>query len=370
MLAPQILESADEIEAARELPRPLFEAIADAGLFHLLVPRAVGGAELDLPAYVQVIEELGRADASTAWAVNQGSVFSTYAARMSREAARAVWADVPRAVVGNSPAPTATAVVVPGGYRVTGKQGFSTGCRHASWIAAYCTVVGANGDKRLEANGKPEARYCLLPVAEAELYDTWTARGMRGTGTHHFAVDDVFVSEARTVLSNTAPLVEPGPLYQVPRMLLFAAGDAAVAIGLARGAIEVFAALAKTPPNLLRDLPMVQADIGHAEAHLRSARAFLAEAVRDIWAEATTSEITLERRAALRIAATHAIWLCVKVVDLLYNAVGASAVFESHPLQRKFQDIHVISQHTQARMTTYELVGRHWLGLPVDLSRL
>jgi indole-3-acetate monooxygenase len=375
-LAPQIRACAEEIEAARELPRALFEAIADAGIFHLLVPRAVGGAELDLPTYIQVIEELGKADASTAWAVNQGAVFATYAARMPREQARAIWVDVPRAVVGNSPAPTATAVVAPGGYRVTGRQGFSTGCRHASWVAAHSTVVQPNGEKRLEANGQPEARYCFVPVAEAELLDTWKVRGMRGTGTHHFEVKDVFVPEARTVLSVSAPLVEPGPLYKIPRTLCFASGDAAVSVGLARACLEAFAELAgaKTPramPNLLRDTPLVQSDVGHAEAHLRSARALLTEAVRDIWTETTTAgAVTLERRAALRIATTHAIRLAVQVVDILYNAAGATAVYESHVIQRYFQDVHVISQHMQSRMAIYELVGRHWLGLPVDEVRL
>ena len=202
-LAPQIRACADAIEAARELPRPLFEALADAGLFHLAVPRALGCPELDLPTYIQVIEELGKADASTAWAVNQGAIFATYAARMPRDVARSIWIDTPRGVVANSPAPSATAVVVPGGYRVTGRQGFSTGCRHAAWVAAHAQVVD-NGRLRLESDGQPERRYFFVPVAEAELLDTWHVRGMRGTGTHHFAVNDVFVPADRTVLSATA----------------------------------------------------------------------------------------------------------------------------------------------------------------------
>ena len=375
-LAPQIRACAEETETAKQLPRALFEAIADAGIFHLLVPRAVGGAELDLPTYAQVIEELGKADASTGWAVNQGAVFATYASRMPLEAARAIFIDPPRAVVGNSPAPTATAVVVPGGYRVTGKQGFSTGCRHATWVAAHSSVVLENGQKRLEASGQPEQRYCFVPVGEATLHDTWQVRGMRGTGTDHFEVKDVFVPEARTVLSVTAPIVHPGPLYNIPRTLCFASGDAGVACGLARAALEAFAELAgaKTPramPNLLRDTPLVQNDIGHAEANLRSARALWMEAVRDIWNEsATTGAVTLEKRAALRIATTHAIRLCVQVVDTVYNAAGATAVYESHPLQRYFQDIHVISQHMQSRMAVYELIGRYYLGLPIDEARL
>src|SRR6266702_1834013 len=373
-LAPQIRACADAIEAARELPRPLFEALADAGMFHLALPRALGCPELDLPTYIQVIEELGKADASTAWTVNQGAIFATYAARMPRHVARSIWIDTPRSVVANSPAPSATAVVVSGGYRVTGRQGFSTGCRHAAWVAAHAQVVD-NGRLRLESDGQPERRYFFVPVAEAELLDTWHVRGMRGTGTHHFAVDDVFVPGERSVLSAGAPLVETGPLYQIPRALLFASGDASVALGLARACLEAFLELAgaKTPramTGLLRDQPMVQANIGQAEAHLRSGRALLTETVRAVWAAATAGTLSLDQRAALRLATTHAIRLAVQVVDTVYNAAGATAIYEGHLLQRHFQDIHVISQHLQGRLSHYELVGRHCLGLPVDQTRL
>ena len=372
-LAPQIRSSADQIDAARELPRPLFEAVADAGLFHLAVPRAIGGGEIDFPTYVEVIEEIGKADASTGWAVNQGAIFGTYAARMPREVARAIWIDAPRSVVANTPAATAKAVVVPGGYRVTGRQGFSTGCRHAAWVAAHAQVV-ENGQVRLE-HGQPEARYFFVPVAEAELLDTWHVRGMRGTGTHHFAVTDVFVPAERTVLSATAKLLEEGPLYKIPRTLAFASGDAAVALGMARACLDTFVELAgaKTPramQALLRDQSMVQVGVGQAEAALRSGRAFLMETVRDIWGEAMAGAVSLERRAILRLATTHGIRLAAQVIDTVYNAAGATAAYEGHLIQRHFQDIHVITQHLQGRMAQYELVGRHWLGLPVDQERL
>jgi len=372
-LAPLIRSSADEIDAARELPRPLFEALADAGLFHLGVPRAIGGAELDLPTYVQVIEEIGKADASTGWAVNQGAIFATYSARMPREVARAIWIDVPRSVVANTPAATAQAVVVPGGYRVTGRQGFSTGCRHAAWVAAHAQVI-ENGQIRLD-DGQPEARYFFVPVAEAELLDTWHVRGMRGTGTHHFAVTDVFVPAERTVLSATAPLLEPGPLYKVPRTLAFASGDAGVALGMARTCLDTFVELAgaKTPramQALLRDQSMVQVNVGQAEAALRAGRAFLMESVREIWSEATAGVVSLEQRAVLRLATTHGIRLAAQVIDTVYNAAGATAAYEGQLIQRHFQDIHVITQHLQGRVAHYELVGRHWLGLPIDEARL
>ena len=371
-LAPLIRSCADETDAKRELPRPLFEALADAGMFHLAVPRSLGGAELDPPTYVEVIEELGKADASTAWAVNQGAIYATYAARMPREAARTIWIDPPRAVVANTPAATARAVVVPDGYRVTGRQGFSTGCRHATWVAAHAQVI-EDGQVRLD-HGEPEARYLFVPVAEAERLDTWRVRGMRGTGTHHFAVNDVFVPAERTVLSASAPLVETGPLYQIPRTLMFASGDAAVALGMARSCLTAFLDLAgaKTPRAmavLMRDQSMVQVNVGQVEATIRTGRAFLVEAVREIWAAAVSGAITLDHRANLRLATTHGIRLAAQAIDTLYGAAGATAAFEDHLLQRHFQDIHVITQHMQGRLAHYELIGRYWLGLKVDEGR-
>ena len=369
-----IRANADAIDAARELPRPLFEALADAGLFHMAVPRAIGGSEIDFPTYVQVIEEIGKADASTAWAVNQGGTFATRSAFMALDVARAIWIDTPRSVVSNTPGATAKAVVAPGGYRVTGRQPFSTGCRHASWVAAHAQIID-NGEVRLK-DGKPETRYMLAPIAQAELLDTWHTRGMRGTGTHTFEVKDVFVPEERTVLTRGAAQVSGGARYKIPFTLSFAAGDGAAALGLARSCLTAFYELAgsKTPryvQGLMRDQPITQFTVGQAEAALRSGRAFLMEAVNDIWNEVmATGEVSLERRVGVRVAATHAIRLAAQIVENIYSACGATAAFDGNLIQRHFQDIHVITQHVQGRLSHYELVGQHWLGLQIDESRL
>jgi alkylation response protein AidB-like acyl-CoA dehydrogenase len=215
-------------------------------------------------------------------------------------------------------------------------------------------------------------------MAQAELIDTWHTKGLRGTGTHDFEVRDVFVPEERTVLTYGAPLVSPGPRYKIPLTLGFAAGDGMVALGLARSCIDAFFEVAgtKAPRNmtgLLRDQSISQVAVGQAEAALRSGRAFLMEAVRDIWDEATSTDapiVSLERRTSLRLAATHAIRLAAGLVDSLYTACGATVVFEGHLIHRLFQDMHVITQHSQGRLAHYELVGKHLLGLPIDESRI
>jgi alkylation response protein AidB-like acyl-CoA dehydrogenase len=375
-LAPLVRDNADKIDADRELPKPVFHALADAGFYLMCVPRAVGGLEVDFPTYVQVLEELGKADASTAWTVSQGANWGTYSARLSRKVAREIWIDTPRSVVSNTPGASAKAVAVPGGFRVTGRQPFSTGCMHASWMAAHAQVI-ENGEVRLR-NGKPEVRYCLVPRAQVEIIDAWHTKGMRGTGTNSFEVKDVFVPEERTVFPYGAPVVSPGPRYKIPLTLGFGAGDGMVALGLARNCIDAFFEIAgtKAPRNmhgLLRDQPISQFAVGEAEAHLRTGRAYLMQAVRQIWDEATSTDapmVSLESRTNLRLAATHAIHQAAKVVQSLYQLSGATVVFDGNLIQRLLADMNVITQHSQARLAHIEIVGKHTLGLEIDDSRL
>ena len=373
-LAPMIRASAEEIEKTRELPRPLFEALADAGLFHLCVPRVLGGLEVDFPQQVRIAEELGKADASVAWAVNQGATFASFSAYMQPAAAREIWIDTPRSVASNTPEPSGKAIVVPGGYRVTGRHGFSTGCMHASWVASQAQVVD-NGEVR-QRNGAPELRFLFMRKDEVQVLDTWRTRGMRGTGTHHFEIKDVFVPEERSVYTRGAQRVSDGTRYRIPTTLIFLGGDAAVGLAVARSCIDAFCELAggKSPRHmtgLLRDQPVAQYNVGQCEALLRSARAFLMEAVADIWDGVTrTGELTMQQRATMRLAGTHAIRTAVKIVESIYADCGATAIFEGNLIHRLFQDIHVITQHLQSRRGFYEMIGKYQMGLPIDEARL
>jgi alkylation response protein AidB-like acyl-CoA dehydrogenase len=230
-----------------------------------------------------------------------------------------------------------------------------------------------NGQPRLR-DGKPETRYCFVPVAQAEMLDTWHVRGMRGTGTHHFAVNDVFVPEHRTVFTRGATVLIDNPLYRVPFTLHFATGDSAAALATARSFLAEFYELAgsKAPrysTGLLRDQSITQYTVGQVEALIRSARSFILEAVEEMWAEALQGPVSWESRARLRLATTHGIRTAAQAIEMLYPLCGANVVFEGSRMHRHFQDIHVITQHVQSRVSHYELVGQFWLGAPYDETR-
>jgi alkylation response protein AidB-like acyl-CoA dehydrogenase len=245
---------------------------------------------------------------------------------------------------------------------------------HASWVASQAQIID-NGVVR-QRNGVPELRFMFMPKAEVQVLDTWKTRGMRGTGTHHFEVKDVFVPEARSVYTRGAARVTDGTRYRIPTTLIFLGGDAAVGLAVARSCIDAFCELAggKSPRHmtgLLRDQPVAQYNVGQCDALQRSARAFLMEAVGEIWdGVSRNGELTLQQRATMRLAGTHAIRTAVQIVQSIYADCGATAIFEGNVFHRLFQDIHVITQHLQSRRGFYEMIGKFHMGLPIDEARL
>ena len=355
-LAPRIAAAADAIDQARELPADLADEMKAQGLFRLLVPRSVGGEEMDWPDYLDVVRTVAAADASVGWCLNQGAVFATTCCRAPPALAREVWGD-PRTVVGNGP-PQGRVELTPvaGGFRLRGRWMFSSGCRHANWLAALSG--GAGQPPRLH----------LLPREDAELIDVWDVRGLRGTGSFSFRVDDVLVPDARTMRLDVPPR-EPGPIYVIPQGLLFACGFGSVALGVARAGLDATIELAadKRPrfgsAPLCED-PVIQRQIGQAEAQWAAAKALLSEAVATVWeAVRARGRIDVAERIALRMAGTHAIRQSAAVVDSAYNLSGSSSIFAERAIQRRFQDIHVITQQIQGREAHYETAGQFFLGL-------
>lgn len=359
-LAPRAAAIADRIDSERELPEELFTELADRGFFRLLVPRSLGGGEIDYLEHLSVVQTFAEVDGSTAWCINQNNVFATVSAKMPEPLAQEIWSN-PRAVVANGPPTNASALPVSGGYRLTGRWNFSSGCRHATWMAAVAPVKDPAADKR-------EDRMLIMPKEQVTLVDVWQVNGLRGTGTFSFEVKDVFVPSERTFNPADTPR-EEGPLYVMPMLLLFASGFACTALGVARSALDAAVELAggKRPrldQNLLRDKPIVQREIGRAEAIWGSARAFLLEAAAAAWESACeTHTLTVEERIRLRLASTHAIRMAAEAVDIVYEVCGSDSIFEHKPIQRRFQDAHVITQQIQGRMAHYETAGQFFLGL-------
>ena len=365
-LVARVASVSSDIDQKRELPSTLFIELADKGFFRLLVPRGLGGAEIDYLEYLRIIQTFASADGSTGWCLNQNNVFATVSAKMPEALARQIWGSQ-RAVVANGPPAKAYAVAVSGGYRLTGRWNFSSGCRHARWLAAVAPLKPPDGDKEAPTN-KPEVRMLILPKEEVNLVDVWQVNGLRGTGSFSFEVEELYVPNSRAFNPSVRPR-EEGPLYVMPMILLFASGFASVALGVARAALDAAITLAgsKRPRgmgDLLRDKPVTQREIGKAEAVWGAARAFLLEAASAAWGSAcTVHALTLEERIRLRLASTHAIRMAAEVVDIAYNLCGSDSIFQSNPIQRRFQDAHVITQQIQGRMEHYDTAGQFFLGL-------
>lgn len=354
-MKPHIEKFAQSIDRERELPPALVQKLLDGGFFRLLIPKWLGGAEMDWLDYLKVIRTLATADGSTAWCVNQACVFATAAARVPREFARAIWSD-PRTTVANGPPAHAESIPVDGGYRLNGRWMFSSGCRHANWMAAVTT------------RDNEETRLHMVPSTEVKLIDVWDVQGLRGTGSFHFEIEDQFVPEKFTAtVAESSP--QAGPLYAIPRTALFACGFGCVALGVARAGLDATLALAQTKKaqyatHALAHNPVVQNKIGQAQAKWRAAQALLDTTASTVWNNVQrTGDITRQDRIELRMASTHAIRQSAEVVDIVYSLTGSHAIFSSTGIQRRFQDVHAITQQIQGREAHYETVGQHYLGL-------
>ena len=375
-LAPLLDSCADQVEADRRLTPPLLDGLHAAALFRLLLPRVLAGGEVDPITFVRVIEEIAQRDGSTAWCLCQAGGCAMTAAYLSPEAAHAVFGD-PRAVLAWGPGPDARAVAVDGGYRVTGTWSFASGCRHATWLGGHCPIVTADGAPRRRADGRREERTMLFPASRAQLVDVWHVSGLRGTASDAFTVDDLYVPHAYSVSrDDPAERREPGPLYCFPAGSLYASGFAGVAMGLARAMLDAFVELArdKTPRGgrrTLRDNQVVQSQVAESEARLRSARMFLLGSLAEIWGDVGRSgTLTLEQRMTIRLAATYAIHQARDVADTVYGAAGSSAIFTAGAFERRFRDIHAVTQQLQGRASHFETVGQFLLGLEPDQTFL
>ncbi len=369
-LAPLARDGAEHADAERRLAPELAEAMRASGLLRMLVPASLGGGEVAPDRMVAAVEELARADGAAGWCLAVAATSGVLAAFMEPDSAGEVYGD-PRGWVGGVFAPKGRATPGDdGALSVTGRWPFASGSAHSDWLMGGC-LVQSGDDVRRSASGAPDVRLALLPVAQTNTIDTWAVSGLRGTGSHDFEASNVVVPEARSVSLVSDSAREQGPLYAFPAFGLLALAIGAVGLGIARGAVEelVDMAAGKVPAmatKTLADQPDTQMRLARSEAALRAARAYMDSAIHQAWQQAADRhDVDLERRAGLRLAASHAMGTAARAVDEMYSLGGGSSVYQSSPLQRRHRDIHVATQHMLVNPSTWEFAGRVLLGAPV-----
>ena len=369
MLGAAVEAAADEIERRRRLVPEVVDAIHRLRLARMFTPRSAGGDEVAPADAIAAIEEVSRHDLSVGWNLFVANAAALIAPYLPPETAREVFGP-PRALVAWGPPNDCVLETAPGGFRVNGHWAFASGCRHATWMGAHGHVAGPDGGKRRDANGEPIVLTVLFPAGKAVLLDDWNAIGMRGTGSESYRVDDLFVPESRSGRRGDPSLRrEPGPLYAFTMQSLYAAGVAGVALGAARAMLDALIDLAarKTPRGLRRlaDRPVAQAGVARAEAQLGAARAYLMDTLATVHGRgAADRPIDIPDRARVRLAATHAIHAAVAVARRAWTDAGVDAIFPGGPFERRFRDLHTLSQQIQAREAHYERIGRVLLGDP------
>ena len=373
-LGPLLAAAADEIERNRELPGSIVSTLIDNGMFRLLQPCSLGGAELDPMTYIRVVEEIASHDASTGWCVEQANGCSMIAAFLDPEVAQEIFGP-PDGIVAWGPVGPADLTVVPGGYRLSGAWNFASGSHHASWLGAHVVTQGPDGGALQRTDGGGILRTLLFPKSRATMTDIWRVVGLRGTGSDRYSVTDLFIPERYTVLRDPEITPrQPGRLYCFSSSSLYACGVAAVALGIARGMVSDFTELAtaKTPRGARQRLcenQVIQSQRAQAEARLGSARAYLLSGLAEIWeAVGETGELSLEQNTMIRLTSTWAIDQAREVVNTLYHSAGATAIFDDNPFERRFRDMHTASQQAQGRQAHYETIGRVLFGLAPDTA--
>ena len=356
----------DTFETQRRLTSDVAKAFADGGVFHMLVPSEYGGLEVHPKVFTQVLRRLSEGDGSAGWNAMIGSTTGVLSASLPTEFAKEIYGDKPGVLTVGVTAPLGKAEIVDGGYQVTGRWPFGSGSQNADWISGGCFLF-ENGEQVMGAHG-PVSHLMMFKADQVNIEDTWHVAGLKGTGSNHFNVKDVFVPKGRSVIIGKRTLIQK-PLYQFPLLGLLALGVSSVSLGIGFKALKVFMELAgvKSPTGSNRkliDRPAVQSEVAKSIADLESSEAYMHACIDEAWSVAISGEkLSLDIKSKLRLAAVNATHKSVAAVDRLYQLGGGTSIYESNELQRCFRDIHVTTQHIMVASPIYELVGKVQLGL-------
>ncbi|MCA6119670.1 acyl-CoA dehydrogenase family protein [Bradyrhizobium sp. WSM 1738] len=367
-LAPLVEHQRRHFDEQRRIPDEVFEALADAGLFRLYLPKAVGGPELSPFDFMTIVEAASALDGSIGWLVGNGGGMSRIGGYLPEKVTRDWFADQHAFIVSATGA-IGTAEPTEGGYRVSGRWPFGSGAHHAT------RFMGLAGVKTAEGRDEPPI-CCYFVKSDVQLHDTWFVSGLRGTGSCDFEVRDTFVP-----IDYTHPLIDfkptqPALLYRLPGLSAFAWTVSVVPLGIARGAIDAFIDLAGKKARqgssvLMRDRELVQGMLGRADTTLRAARAYLVDAMAELMvATDVGGHRLLLARALFRAACSNAAETAIRIVDAIAAEAGTAAIFETSTLERSVRDVHAAAKHVAMNANNYTVAGRLMLGLEPGTTRI
>jgi alkylation response protein AidB-like acyl-CoA dehydrogenase len=371
----EIETGAEEAQRIRRLPDDLVSRLVDAGFFRFTLPAALGGEDATSTQTIAVLEAIAAIDASTAWNVMLGSEINAMAAGgMDPQLAHEVYLMDPKVIMcgGGGPGsqPTRAERQKDGSVRVWGQTTFISGCHNAR----YC-FMGAplfkDGQPELGANGQPIYKMWFLHRDQWEIVDTWDVAGLRGSGSNDVRTEGGLVPEKYVGVDlMTVPAHYDNPVFRMPVPLRLAYNKVAVALGVARGALDAFRDLAENKVPMLstatlRNRPIAQYRMGECMAQYRAMRAYVMDAMRDVEEEleAGAELPSAATTQAARLACVHASNECMKVVDVLHNTAGVSGMRMYSPLERKLRDAHGCATHRWVSHPLYQDLGGILLGL-------
>jgi alkylation response protein AidB-like acyl-CoA dehydrogenase len=367
-MRPRLDSRAREIEAARRVPSDILDELRRLGVFRMNAPKSHGGLELPLRESCEVLAELAKVDGSVGWVVMIGGFASLLLGRLPRPLFDQIYRDGPDISCAGGGAPGGVAEIFDGGYRVTGRWPFATGCDHADWLFGFCVATQNGVPVPGPMEGVPPLRIVVLPAKQWQIEDTWFAHGLKGTGSHHIALTDVWVPESHVIdLFSGQPNVG-GTLFQ-GAPAFFVSTHSAFALGLAEGAVQDLVDLTDTGRRpvygriALKDAPTVQYELGRAEVLLRAARALMQEQCDTDWQDSLAGRIQdLDRTTRRHQSATWITEVCGQAIATCYRLGGASSVYETSPLQRRLRDINAATQHAGVNSRHYLTAGAQRLG--------
>ncbi len=358
----QAAAESDASEQARQLSPALARKLAAAGMFDLFVPRALGGQELSPIDAMARLQYLARHDAASAWVCMIGATAALGAAFIEPEISGDMFAADERITCGIF-APNGRAIRDGDDYVISGRWAWASGSANADYIGLGCMALDSEDDT---VSGE-KIRLFMVPREAVIFHDTWHTMGLCGTSSGDVELKNIRIPAAHSYsIATDTPWAE-GALYNMPYFAFLAAGVAAVALGNARAALDEVVALASAKKaqghgRVLAERSSVQAALAEAEGEWRAAHALYEKALQDSWQAAQDDAVTVEIKAALRLAATHAVRRAANVVRAAHDIAGGTSVYRDSAIQRRLRDAQTMTQHMITNTNTYELTGRVLLG--------